>query len=879
MNLLPNYIVSSSFATMFVVFTAVSAGVFLAPHVALAAGTTRYVSPNGTDSGGCTSQPSPCRTINYGISTMAGGDTLIIGNGQYSINDPIKYVPSGSAGAYTTIRAESDFGVKIDAGTFSNIWDAVINFYGKSYIAIQGLLIDGHRIAPVVITYSNHIKLMRNGFSGADWTGNNTSVSIGPGDSYMLAEDNFSYGGARYEFLVYQSDHVVMRRNIARNDHYEGGWQAAGFANYDSDNTIWENNIAIDTDNSCCVNATSGNRLWGGFWNENNEGWPQGTPQEHYGNIVLNYRTDYGANYDPKISKSQLIENDIYWDTNSGYYGDYWIGPTPTDITIRNITSGGNKDHYNFGTGAAIGGTLPNAITSSIFADNHVFGISGGVQGNYNAFSNNGSNYGTNNGQTPSPGANDITNVNIVGSVLKYLPRGPEPGTPLETGGQGGGRIGARVMWKYGVDGTLYGEPGYKVLRSPENGYGRAEDRLWPFPNEAVIKAQLGSYSGGGLPGPRGFAAPGNGLYGGPRTLTSYIWEYLGAPMPSYEQMYGNLPSVTALTPATVVAGSGAFTLSVAGSGFVNGAVVTLDAAARTTTFGSATQLSATILASDVASAGTHSVAVTNPAGGGGSNGLVLTVATPATVTLSPTTWNPVAGGGTQVIAVTVTPASGTWTTSSSQAWVTLSSSGGAGNGSVTLTAASTTSTTTRTAIVTIGGKTVTVTQAAGTVTLSPTSWTAPAAGGARSVTVTASPTTVAWAATSNQPWVTLSSGGGAGNGSVTLTAASTTSTTTRTAIVTIGGQTVTVTQAAGTVTLSPTSWTAPAAGGATTVSVTVSPASVHWTAVSNQTWLTVSPPSGDGSGAATLTAAAKVGKSTKNATVTIGGLSVTVKQ
>ena len=265
--------------------------------------------------------------------------------------------------------------------------------------------------------------------------------------------------------------------------------------------------------------------------------------------------------------------------------------------------------------------------------------------------------------------------------------------------------------------------------------------------------------------------------------------------MPSYEQMYGNLPSVTALTPATVVAGSGAFTLSVAGSGFVNGAVVTLDAAARTTTFGSATQLSATILASDVASAGTHSVAVTNPAGGGGSNGLVLTVATPATVTLSPTTWNPVAGGGTQVIAVTVTPASGTWTTSSSQAWVTLSSSGGAGNGSVTLTAASTTSTTTRTAIVTIGGKTLTVTQAAGTVTLSPTSWTAPAAGGATTVSVTVSPASVHWTAVSNQTWLTVSPPSGDGSGAATLTAAAKVGKSTKNATVTIGGLSVTVKQ------------------------------------------------------------------------------------
>jgi hypothetical protein len=70
------------------------------------------------------------------------------------------------------------------------------------------------------------------------------------------------------------------------------------------------------------------------------------------------------------------------------------------------------------------------------------------------------------------------------------------------------------------------------VERSPENGYGRPEDSLWPWPNENIIKAEFAAYSGGGLPGARGFAAPGNGLYGGPITLSSYIWEYLGSPYP-----------------------------------------------------------------------------------------------------------------------------------------------------------------------------------------------------------------------------------------------------------------------------------------------------------------------------------------------------------
>jgi hypothetical protein len=136
------------------------------------------------------------------------------------------------------------------------------------------------------------------------------------------------------------------------------------------------------------------------------------------------------------------------------------------------------------------------------------------------------------------PGPSDVTTHDILYSVgnptgsLRYLPRGPEADSLLATAGENGGPIGARVLWKIGVDGTLYGEPGWNVERSIENGYGQPQDRLWPWPNEAVIKAEFAAYGGGGLLGARGFAAPGNGLYGGPRTLTSYIWEFLGSACP-----------------------------------------------------------------------------------------------------------------------------------------------------------------------------------------------------------------------------------------------------------------------------------------------------------------------------------------------------------
>ncbi|HNG34148.1 MAG TPA: IPT/TIG domain-containing protein, partial [Blastocatellia bacterium] len=79
-------------------------------------------------------------------------------------------------------------------------------------------------------------------------------------------------------------------------------------------------------------------------------------------------------------------------------------------------------------------------------------------------------------------------------------------------------------------------------------------------------------------------------------------------------------PSITSLNPNAATAGGAAFTLTVNGSGFINGSTVQWNGNARTTTFVSATQLTASIPATDIATAGTANVTVTTPAPGGGTS-------------------------------------------------------------------------------------------------------------------------------------------------------------------------------------------------------------------------------------------------------------------
>jgi hypothetical protein len=70
--------------------------------------------------------------------------------------------------------------------------------------------------------------------------------------------------------------------------------------------------------------------------------------------------------------------------------------------------------------------------------------------------------------------------------------------------------------------------------------------------------------------------------------------------------------------PQAVVPGSGAFTLTVYGANFVQGATVNWNRQPRTTTFISARKLQAQILASDVANPTAGHITVTNPPPGGG---------------------------------------------------------------------------------------------------------------------------------------------------------------------------------------------------------------------------------------------------------------------
>ena len=270
----------------------------------------------------------------------------------------------------------------------------------------------------------------------------------------------------------------------------------------------------------------------------------------------------------------------------------------------------------------------------------------------------------------------------------------------------------------------------------------------------------------------------------------------------------------------------------------------------------------------------------------GGQTFSVTQAATSCTFALLPASQSVAATGGTGSTTVT-TLAGCAWTgVSNNTSWLTVTSgASGNGTGTVAFSAAANPNGTQRNGSLTIAGQTFSVTQAAApcTYAINPASQSVAAGGGTGSTAVTA-PTGCAWTGVSNNTsWLTVTSGAsGSGGGSVGFSAAANASTTQRSGTLTIGGQTLTVTQAgaACTYAINPTSQSVVAAGGTGSTTVTTL-AGCAWTGVSNNTsWLTVtSGASGNGTGTVAFSAAANPNATQRSGSLTIGGQTFSVTQ
>jgi hypothetical protein len=261
---------------------------------------------------------------------------------------------------------------------------------------------------------------------------------------------------------------------------------------------------------------------------------------------------------------------------------------------------------------------------------------------------------------------------------------------------------------------------------------------------------------------------------------------------------------------------------------------------------------------------------------------LVRQEAAPCLIELAPTTHD--VGADAESVSATVTAPSGcAWAATTDVSWITVtSSSTGNGNGTLNIAVAANTGNS-RSGMVVVADRVLTIRQAtaACSYNISPSAQSIGAAGGAGGAVAVSTSAGCSWTAASNASWITISAGqSGNGSGTVNFTVAAN-SGGSRTGMLSIAGQTVTVTQAgvaSCVYSVNPRSQTIGASGGALAIAVATA-AGCAWTANSNATWISLlSGASGTGDGVVTYEVAANTGNA-RTATLTIAGQAVTVSQ
>ncbi len=491
---------------------------------------TYYVSPTGSNGNGGTSE-LPWQTLSYATSAMSGGDTLILKEGTYSGRDNImkRTIPSGTADNYTIIKAENlNFNVLIDSRGFDQSdYPYPVLIDGGSYIQLEGLRFIGGVQGRVIRIQegSHHVKVLKTGFIMMDggshaiemWGKTDGGASAPVHD--VLIEDVWLSGQMRYGiYAVYDCYDILVRRAVVRFDYATSTEPLAGIAFYGpSHDSVCQNCVVLDTNyydnwgNRPGCSGPSSCFMYGAFYN------PKAAKNiKHVGNIALNTKSGtISAGFAIEDGGYQTTGNDVInsiaWDvlkegndvSDAGNgirpRGSGGTGGTASSNTIGmagyGIRKGGQgfqSDHNLF-----VGNQVGNAVSAS----------------NHDYYDNN-----------PMPYQYaTVTNSGEGTSGLQWLPRSPMNASD-------GNPIGASIEKRYGVSGTYKGESGWDTLTDVD---------LWPWAYEDQIKADFrmsNPPSSGAFPTTndtkRGFAADGNGLYGGPITLTSYIWEYLGYACP-----------------------------------------------------------------------------------------------------------------------------------------------------------------------------------------------------------------------------------------------------------------------------------------------------------------------------------------------------------
>lgn len=217
------------------------------------------------------------------------------------------------------------------------------------------------------------------------------------------------------------------------------------------------------------------------------------------------------------------------------------------------------------------------------------------------------------------------------------------------------------------------------------------------------------------------------------------------------------------------------------------------------------------------------------------------------------------------------------WTAGTEDAWLRVSPDSGSGSATLMVTAEANNSAANRTGTVTItSGETtlpVTVTQTGGSFSLSASTLSFIDAGESKSLTITTT-TSLPWTATSASSWLKVSPESGSGSATLSVSAEANNSTAERTGklFIVSGDKSipVVVTQSGGSLSVSASSLSFINAGETKSLHLQASNSMLAWSAITNDSWLKVSPESGNGSATLSVSAEANISTSERTGKLTI---------
>jgi len=442
----------------------------------------KWVAMDGSDSAAGT-QAAPYATIGKALSMISGGGAVIVKDGTYTVgangwlNDrgAPGSIPSGTAGAYTIIKAQNRFGARLVQNS-ANYYGSVVQLEHAQFVWLDGFVIEkGSNGAEYAVELGRNNRLTRcvivqkrsDNYGGAVAYGSNNVI-----------EDVHAYGWGRYVFYggtgggSSPAGSTVLRRCVS---YLAGGpiqQPTASFAFYGSNDGAYAQVKDVLFANSYEIDSPALER-----------GDPNGTK--------------WGAWYHPK-SVRNVLHHGCGIINGGAHYGGF-----RTD---------------NFGG--------PSADMAE-YRDSFVAGLTnGGTPAAFSMSSGNGINDGSNVTVCNAPGGTQsggVSLTNILSSGVIY---------PVQRVGANGAEqryaVGA-FLSKFGDSGYATPQPNMPLWPFPYESYIKREFSV-------AIPKPSGFYPAAVTQTSNPFA--GTSLSGHPMTFTRRVWEACGNVTPDFNTIY-----------------------------------------------------------------------------------------------------------------------------------------------------------------------------------------------------------------------------------------------------------------------------------------------------------------------------------------------------